>query len=165
MVDPTGGDTLFVGVRLLDPATGLDQRGELLIRDGRIADFGAALGRPDGARVIEGEDGAVLCPGLVDLRAALGEPGAQHRAIFALDHARPVRPAERGAEIGDPAVADQQLPPLVEAGSGIEQADPDEQRVAARGVNAGGFNHFRPRAPACPAPPCGPRPPSPPARG
>ncbi len=81
--EPTGSDTLFVGVRLLDPATDLDQRGELLIRDGRIADFGAALGRPDGARVIEGEDGAVLCPGLVDLRAALGEPGAEYRETIA----------------------------------------------------------------------------------
>ena len=67
-------DTLFTGVRLLDPASGLDQRGDLLVRDGLIADFGASLGRPDGATVVA-EDGAILCPGRVDRRAALGEPG------------------------------------------------------------------------------------------
>ena len=76
-------DTLFTGVRLLDPASGLDQRGELLVRDGRIADFATTLGRPDGATVIAAEEGAVLCPGLIDLRAALGEPGAEYRETIA----------------------------------------------------------------------------------
>ena len=68
-------DTLFTGVRLLDPASGVDQHGDLLVRDGLIADFGPGLDRPDGAAVIA-EDGAILCPGLVDMRAALGEPSA-----------------------------------------------------------------------------------------
>jgi len=76
------GETLFIGVRLLDPASGLDQRGELLVRDGVIADFGPGLGRPDGAIVVA-EDGAVLCPGLVDMRAALGEPGYEYRETIA----------------------------------------------------------------------------------
>ena len=39
-------DVLFLDVRLIDPASGLDQRGELLVRDGRILDLGAGLGRP-----------------------------------------------------------------------------------------------------------------------
>ncbi len=72
------GDTLFVNVRLLDPASGLDEPGELLVRDGRIADLGASLGRPDGLAKIDG-DGAVLCPGLVDMRVDLGEPGGEYR--------------------------------------------------------------------------------------
>ena len=54
---------LFVNVRLMDPASGLDQLGALLVQDGRIADFGTALGRPDGAHTIDG-DGAILCPGI-----------------------------------------------------------------------------------------------------
>src|SRR5271156_4965689 len=70
--------TLFTGVRLLDPASGLDVVGELLVRDGVIADFGPALGRPDGVALVDG-DGAVLCPGLVDMRAELGEPGFEDR--------------------------------------------------------------------------------------
>jgi dihydroorotase len=75
-------DTLFTGVRLIDPGSGLDQPGELLVRDGRVADFGPCLGRPDGATIIE-EPGAVLCPGLVDMRAALGEPGFEYRETIA----------------------------------------------------------------------------------
>jgi dihydroorotase len=82
MPEPAGA-TLFTGVRLLDPASGLDQPGELLVRDGRILDLGPSLGRPDGAAVVQGEEGAVLCPGLVDLRAALGEPGAEYRETIA----------------------------------------------------------------------------------
>ena len=75
-------DTLFTGVRLLDPGSGLDSIGELLVRDGLIADFGPALGRPDGVTVIA-EDGAALCPGLIDMRAELGEPGFEFRETIA----------------------------------------------------------------------------------
>ena len=75
-------DTFFTGVRLLDPASGVDQHGDLLVRGGLIADLGPGLGRPDGATVIA-EDGAILCPGLVDMRAALGEPGYEYRETIA----------------------------------------------------------------------------------
>ena len=71
-------DTYITNVRLIDPATGLDAMGALLIRDGLIVDFGAGLARPDGAAEIHGA-GAILCPGLVDMRAALGEPGFEYR--------------------------------------------------------------------------------------
>jgi dihydroorotase len=73
-------DTLFTGVRII--GNGVDSQGDLLVRDGLIADFGPSLGRPDGAIVIAG-DGAVLCPGLVDMRAALGEPGYEYRETIA----------------------------------------------------------------------------------
>ena len=75
-------DTLFTGVRLIDPVSGLDQIGELLVRDGIIADYGSSLGRPDGVTMVR-EDGAVLCPGLVDMRVALGEPGFEYRETIA----------------------------------------------------------------------------------
>jgi dihydroorotase len=58
------------------------REGELLVRDGVVADFGPSLGRPDGAEIIEAE-GAVLCPGLVDMRASLGEPGFEYRETIA----------------------------------------------------------------------------------
>ena len=76
------GDLFFSGVRLLDPASGRDEPGALLVRDGRIADLGPALAAPEGAARVEG-GGAVLCPGLVDLRAALGEPGFEYRETIA----------------------------------------------------------------------------------
>ncbi len=56
--------------------------GELLVQNGKIADFGPSLGNPDGATIIEAE-GAILCPGLVDMRASLGEPGYEYRETIA----------------------------------------------------------------------------------
>ena len=73
-------DTLFSHVRIL--GAGVDLLGHLLVRDGLIADFGPSLGRPDGATVV-GAEGAVLCPGLIDMRAALGEPGFEYRETIA----------------------------------------------------------------------------------
>jgi dihydroorotase len=73
-------DTLFTDVRIV--GDGVDIQGELLVRDGVILDFGPGLGRPDGATVVQ-QDGAVLCPGLVDMRAALGEPGFEYRETIA----------------------------------------------------------------------------------
>jgi dihydroorotase len=73
---------LFSNVRLLDPAAGLDQPGDLLVRDSRILDLGSGLGRPDGAERVDGE-GVVLCPGLVDMRVEVGEPGGEWRETVA----------------------------------------------------------------------------------
>jgi dihydroorotase len=73
-------DTFFTGVRIV--GSDVDLQGDLLVRDGVIADFGPSLSRPDGATLIEA-DGAVLCPGLVDMRAALGEPGFEYRETIA----------------------------------------------------------------------------------
>ncbi|MGD0109176.1 MAG: dihydroorotase [Rhodopila sp.] len=73
-------DTLFSQVRIL--GAGVDILGDLLVRDGLIADFAPSLGRPDGATVIAA-DGAILCPGLIDMRAALGEPGFEYRETIA----------------------------------------------------------------------------------
>jgi len=74
--------TLFRKVLVLDPAAGISLQGELLVRDSAILDFGASLGNPDGALIVEAE-GAVLCPGLVDMRASLGEPGYEYRETVA----------------------------------------------------------------------------------
>lgn len=75
-------DTLIAGARLIDPTSGHDAIADCLIRDGKIADFGPALGRPDGAHLIDGTN-CILCPGLVDGRASLGEPGYEYRETIA----------------------------------------------------------------------------------
>ena len=73
-------DAFFSGVRIL--GNGVDVLGDLLVRDGLIQDFGPSLSRPDGVTMIEA-DGAVLCPGLVDMRASVGEPGFEYRETIA----------------------------------------------------------------------------------
>ncbi len=75
-------DVLIENARLLDPSSSLDAPGALLVRQGRIADHGNNLGRPASAEVIDA-DGAILAPGLVDMRVALGEPGFEYRETIA----------------------------------------------------------------------------------
>ena len=69
--------TLFTNARLLDPATGLDRKGELLSVDGMIAETGDKLGRQDAEIVDCG--GHCLAPGLVDMRVQLREPGDEYQ--------------------------------------------------------------------------------------
>lgn len=79
---PAMRDLLISNARLLDPASGLDAPGALLVRDGAIADLGPGLTAPEGAEVVDA-NGACLAPGLVDLRANLGEPGMEYRETIA----------------------------------------------------------------------------------
>ncbi|GEL40821.1 dihydroorotase [Methylorubrum extorquens] len=69
---------------LLDPASGREGPGAVLVRDGRIADiaWGAAPDAPENCKKIDC-GGLTLAPGLIDLRAFVGEPGAEHRETLA----------------------------------------------------------------------------------
>ncbi len=73
--------TGFINARLVDPASGLDTLGNLLVEDGKIADLGPTLFNdsiPDGVEIVDCR-GQMLCPGLIDMRVFTGEPGAEHR--------------------------------------------------------------------------------------
>lgn len=71
----------FVDARLIDPDTGRDGPGVLLVRDGRIAEVaaGAAAEALSPDFEVVACDGQVLAPGLVDLRVKTGEPGAEQK--------------------------------------------------------------------------------------
>jgi len=77
---PPAEATAFLNARLIDPASGKDEPGGLLVEDGLIADLGNHLRRnaPEHARVIDCK-GHVLCPGLIDMQVFTGEPGLEHR--------------------------------------------------------------------------------------
>lgn len=71
----------FRNARLIDPASGLDVKGGLLVENGKIADIGPRLfndAEPNDPEVIDCR-GLVLAPGLIDCRVFTGEPGAEHR--------------------------------------------------------------------------------------
>ena len=71
----------FRNAHLIDPASGLDTKGGLLVENGRIADVGPRLfndAEPNDPEVIDCR-GLVLAPGLIDCRVFTGEPGAEHR--------------------------------------------------------------------------------------
>ncbi len=73
-------DIAIVNARLVDPATGREGAGAVLLRDGAIAavEWGGAPATGEGVRRLDAK-GLVLAPGLIDLRAFLGEPGAEFR--------------------------------------------------------------------------------------
>jgi dihydroorotase len=67
--------------RLICPATGRDSPGSILVEKGLIASLDGTVA-PEGATVVDC-GGAILAPGLIDLRASLGEPGHEHRETIA----------------------------------------------------------------------------------
>jgi len=76
---------LLANARVIDPSRDFDGPGDVLIADGIIRDnkrgIGAA-GVPEGTDIVNCA-GKIVAPGLVDMRAFVGEPGASHRETFA----------------------------------------------------------------------------------
>jgi dihydroorotase len=76
---------LLANARIVDPSRDLDLAGDLLIADGLVREakrgIGAA-GVPEGTEVIDCR-GRIVAPGLIDMRAFIGEPGAGHRETLA----------------------------------------------------------------------------------
>jgi dihydroorotase len=72
----SGRPLLLANARLVDPA-GAEQRGSVLVREGAIADVGQ-VGEVSDCDLVDCA-GQVVAPGLVDMRAFIGEPGAEHR--------------------------------------------------------------------------------------
>ncbi len=74
----------YVNARLLDPASGLDGTGTVLIDGNKIIDTGPHLfpnGPPANVQVIDCK-GYCLAPGLIDMRVHLPEPGGEHKESF-----------------------------------------------------------------------------------
>lgn len=74
---------LVENARVVDPASGTDARGAVLVENGSISDIAlnGPVGVPDGAEVVDAA-GHVLSPGLIDMRVFTGEPGKEYRETF-----------------------------------------------------------------------------------
>jgi dihydroorotase len=72
------GSALIRNARLLDPRAGIDQAGDVLIREGEVAQIGAAgtLEAPDGVEVVDA-DGLHALPAFVDPHVHLRTPGRE----------------------------------------------------------------------------------------
>jgi len=76
---------VFENARVIDPSRDLDAMGAVIVADRRIVAAGpeaADAPRPSGAEVVDCA-GAIVAPGIVDMRVFVGEPGAEHRETFA----------------------------------------------------------------------------------
>lgn len=69
-------DLLLKGGQIIDPSTGLNTIGDLLLRDGKVESAGDRIGTPDGAEVIDCT-GLVVSPGFIDVHCHLREPGRE----------------------------------------------------------------------------------------
>ena len=70
-------EVLIRGAHVLDPRAGLDERLDVLVRDGVIAELGSPEA-PEGAEILDGE-GRHLFPGFVDPHVHLRTPGQEHK--------------------------------------------------------------------------------------
>lgn len=76
---------LLANARVIDPSRDLDFPGDLLIAEGVIREAKRGIGAggvPEGTEVYDCR-GKIVAPGLVDMRAFIGEPGAGHRETLA----------------------------------------------------------------------------------
>jgi dihydroorotase len=106
----------FLDARLINPDRLEESRGGALVVDGKIAALGPTVKRdaiPPEARIIEC-DGDVVAPGLIDMLAFIGEPGAEHRETIASASAAAaaggvttlVARPDTNPPVDDPAVVD-----------------------------------------------------------
>ena len=75
---------VLYNARLLDPETGLDAVGGVVVEDGVFADVGEHV-TIESVKGADGHDcaGKALAPGLIDMRVTTGEPGSEHRETLA----------------------------------------------------------------------------------
>jgi dihydroorotase len=73
------GSIFIRGGRIIDPASGRDETGDLLVLDGRIAESTA---QRSGIPVLDAE-GLIVAPGLIDMHVHLREPGGSQKETIA----------------------------------------------------------------------------------
>jgi dihydroorotase len=105
--------TVIRGGRLIDPYNQVDALQDLYLADGRIVALGKA---PEGFLIEQEIDaqGQIVCPGLIDLRARLREPGQERKGTIATETLAAAKggittlccPPDTISVIDTPAVAD-----------------------------------------------------------
>ena len=76
-----GGSLFICGGRIIDPASGRDEIGDLLVTDGVIAESTAEP--RDGSATVIDAAGLIVAPGLIDMHVHLREPGGTQKETIA----------------------------------------------------------------------------------
>lgn len=77
-----GKKTAYINARIIDPDTGFDEMGALLVVGNKIEDYSTQLfstGVPDNIDEIIDCGGNILCPGLLDIQVHFREPGQEYK--------------------------------------------------------------------------------------
>jgi dihydroorotase len=84
-------EKIFINARIIDPSQNMDEIGSLILNDkGKVKAIGKNVKKTDAGSNSELIDlkGNVLTPGLVDMKAFVGEPGYEYKENFrTLSHA------------------------------------------------------------------------------
>ena len=74
-------DLLIKNGRIIDPANGIDGKGDVLVRGGKIAEVGRVS--VDGATEVIDARNLLVVPGLIDMHVHLREPGDEEEETIA----------------------------------------------------------------------------------
>ena len=78
-------EKIFINARIIDPSQDMDEKGSLILNDkGKVKAIGKNVKKTDAnkdAEIIDLKDN-VLIPGLVDMKAFVGEPGYEYKENF-----------------------------------------------------------------------------------
>ena len=74
-------DLLIKNGRIIDPANGIDGKGDVLVREGKIAEVGRVS--VDGATEVIDARNLLVVPGLIDMHVHLREPGDEEEETIA----------------------------------------------------------------------------------
>jgi len=78
-------EKIFINARIIDPSQNMDEKGSLVLNDnGKVKAIGKNVKKTDANKDAEIIDlkGNVLIPGLVDMKAFVGEPGYEYKENF-----------------------------------------------------------------------------------
>ena len=75
------GTCLITGGRVVDPSQDLDERADVLVRNGRVAEIGKGI-KADGVETVDAT-GCIVAPGFIDMHVHLREPGFEHKETIA----------------------------------------------------------------------------------
>ncbi len=77
----TANDLLIKNARIIDPASGTDKIGDILIEGGIIKQLGVNITAP--ALQTVDATGLIACPGFIDLHCHLRQPGNENKETIA----------------------------------------------------------------------------------
>ncbi len=78
-------EKIFINARIIDPSQNMDEKGSLILdKTGKIKAIGKSVKKSDAETTAEVFDinGNVLIPGIVDMKAFVGEPGYEYKENF-----------------------------------------------------------------------------------